>query len=84
MMPPPGFTIPIWRPWVEKEGTQLRLRKAVASIEHSLGGCHKEKVQREPTLCPSSNQHLYVKQASHTRHESNASQQRKTIKAGNL
>ena len=84
MMPPPGFTIPIWRPWVEKEGSQLRLRKAVASIQHSLGGCHRERVQREPTLCPSSNQHLYVKQAPHTRHETNRNQQRENIKAGNL
>ena len=57
MLPPPGFLKPLWRGWEGSVRTDLDM--AVATIKQSLGGCHQEKVKREETNVPSSNQHLY-------------------------
>ena len=68
---PPGFPKPIWRGWEGGAGTvagaavKERLAVAVTTIERSLGGCHKEKVTRDLTDCPGSNQHHYVRQQPH-------------------
>ena len=65
MLPPPGFIKPLWRGWEGAGGVRSDLAVAVATIEQSLGGCHREEVRREETHCPSSNQHLYVRQVPH-------------------
>ena len=65
MLPPPGFCKPLWRGWEGAGGVRSDLAVAVATIEQSLGGCHREEVRREETHCPSSNQHLYVRQVPH-------------------
>ena len=65
MFPPPGFVKPIWRGWEQPGDVRENLAVAVTAIESSLGSCHREKVVREPTLCPSSNQHHYVQQVPH-------------------
>ena len=68
---PPGFPKPIWRGWeggaesVAGAGVKEKLAMAVTTIERSLGGCHKEKVTRDLTDCPGSNQHHYVRQQPH-------------------
>ena len=68
---PPGFPKPIWRGWEGGAGSvagaavKERLAVAVTTIERSLGGCHKEKVTRDLTDCPGSNQHHYVRQQPH-------------------
>ena len=65
MLPPPGFVKPIWRGWEQPECVRANLASAVTAIEKSLGGCHRAKVVREPTVCPGSNQHHYVRQVPH-------------------
>ena len=68
---PPGFPKPIWRGWeggagsVAGAGVREKLAVAVTTIERSLGGCHREKVTRDSTDCPGSNQHHYVRQQPH-------------------
>ena len=68
---PPGFPKPIWRGWeggaesVAGAGVKEKLAMAVTTIERSLGGCHREKVTRDLTDCPGSNQHHYVRQQPH-------------------
>ena len=68
---PPGFPKPIWRGWEGGAGSvagaavKERLAVAVTTIERSLGGCHREKVTRDLTDCPGSNQHHYVRQQPH-------------------
>ena len=68
---PPGFPKPIWRGWEGGAGSiagaavKERLAVAVTTIERSLGGCHREKVTRDATDCPGSNQHHYVRQQPH-------------------
>ena len=70
MIPPPGFSKPLWRGWENGGEANANLAVAISAIETSLGGCHREKVQRGDTHCPSSsNQHHYVRQVPHTRHE---------------
>ena len=46
-------------------GVRSDLAVAVTTIERSLGGCHREEVRRDPTDCPGSNQHHYVRQQPH-------------------
>ena len=65
MFPPPGFVKPIWRGWEQPGDVRANLAVAVTAIEKSLGSCHRAKVVREPTVCPSSNQHHYVRQVPH-------------------
>ena len=65
MLPPPGFCKPLWRGWEGAGSVRTDLAVAVAKIKHSIGGCHQEEVRREETNCPSSNQHLYVRQVPH-------------------
>ena len=66
MMPPPGFVKPIWRGWEQPGDVRASLAAAVTSIERSIGSCHRERVVREPTHCPSSsNVHHYVRQVPH-------------------
>ena len=60
-----------------------KLTVAVTNIESSLGGCHREKVIRDSTDCPSSNQHHYVRQQPH-RCEVLPSTTRKRENKGNL
>ena len=68
---PPGFPNPIWRGWeggagsMADAGVRSDLTVAVTTIERSLGGCHREEVRRDPTDCPGSNQHHYVRQQPH-------------------
>ena len=68
---PPGFPKPIWRGWeggagsMANAGVRSDLAVAVTTIERSLGGCHREEVRRDPTDCPGSNQHHYVRQQPH-------------------
>ena len=70
MFPPPGFDRPLWRGWEEAREAETQLVEAISSIENSIGSCHREQVKRDETHCPiSSNQHHYVKQIPHTRHE---------------
>ena len=84
MIPPPGFVKPIWRGW-EQEPRDVRAKLAVAvtAIEKSIGSCHREKVVREPTHCPSSNQHHYVHQVPH-RSEGIPTTSRKRVSKGNF
>ena len=49
----------------EKAGAREKLAVVVTTIECSLGGCHREKVTRDSTDCPGSNQHHYVRQQPH-------------------
>ena len=80
--PPPGFIKPIWRGWEERD-VRTKLAVAVTAIDKSLGGCHREAVSREETHCPSSsNQHHYVRQVPHTRHEVIPRTSRKNICKG--
>ena len=65
MLPPPGFLKPLWRGWEGGAAVRSDLALACAQIEQSIGGCHQEKVRREETHCPSSNQHHYVRQQPH-------------------
>ena len=84
MNPPPGFSEPLWRGWEEGGDVKAKLMKAASSIKKSLGGCHQESVKREETHCPwSSNQHHYVRQVPHTRHETHQPITRKSNKQGN-
>ena len=68
---PPGFPKPLWRGWeggagsMANAGVRSDLAVAVTTIERSLGGCHREEVRRDPTECPGSNQHHYVRQQPH-------------------
>ena len=65
MLPPPGFLKPLWRGWEGPGSVRTDLAVACATIEQSIGGCHREEVRREETHCPSSNQHHYVRQQPH-------------------
>ena len=82
MIPPPGFSKP-WRGWKEGGDVKANLVEAASSIKKSLGGCHQELVRREETHCPwSSNQHHYVRQVPHTRHEAHQPTPRRSNKQG--
>ena len=82
LIPPPGFVKPIWQGWEERD-VRAKLAVAVTAIDQSLGGCHREAVSREETHCPSSsNQHHYVRQVPHTRHEVIPRTSRKNIWKG--
>ena len=82
MIPPPGFSKP-WRGWEEGGDVKANLVEAASSIKKSLGGCHQESVRREETHCPgSSNQHHYVRQVPHTRHEAHQPTPRRSNKQG--
>ena len=83
MMPPPGFVKPIWRGWEQPEVVRANLAVAVTAIEKSLGGCHRAKVVREPTIFPGSNQHHYVHQIPH-RCEVPPTKIRKSVTKGNM
>ena len=65
MLPPPGFLKPLWRGWEGPGSVRTDLAVACATIEQSIGGCHREEVRREETNCPSANQHHYVWQVPH-------------------
>ena len=83
MIPPPGFSKPIWRGWEEDVGVKAKLVESASVIEKSLGGCHHELVKREETHCPwSSNQHHYVRQVPHSRHEAHQTGPRNRRKQG--
>ena len=66
--PPPGLPLPSLRPLPAATG---EIGDAVIELRASIVGCHREPVRRETGLdnCPYSNEHHFVKQMPHTRHE---------------
>ena len=66
--PPPGLPLPSLGPLPTATG---EIGDAVIELCASIVGCHREPVRRETGLdnCPYSNEHHFVKQMPHTRHE---------------
>ena len=69
--PPPGLPLPMGSGSDEAVGESEKIGDTVTQLRASIVGCHREPVKRETGLdnCPYSNEHHFVKQMPHTRHE---------------
>ena len=94
--PPPGF--PVLPQFGTQGGMAIcqgdgkggvvangKIVDAVTQLSASIVGCHRETVTRETGLecCPSSNQHHFVPQKPHSRHEFDPTSKKATVKNGN-